>query len=204
MKWMMPCRGRWAIIEKSIYNFSSMCEVNSKILPILLIFSILTGQVVIRCAHTHASCGDSGDSLAHVHIGTDCHDHHHGHGHHGHGHGHHHGSSDANDRCGTKGDGEQCHDDQGSKPDRQHSPEPNAVVNEFDIQPHDCNAVYINEDSHTVTLSQIDLTNFVAVMCFFPDIVKGPCSQSLHWQFHSSQALPGLPPVFLQTKRILL
>ena len=187
--------------------------MNSKILPILLIFSILTGQVVIRCAHTHASCGDSGDSLAHVHIGADCHDHHH------HGHDsenrHDHRYSDADDRhdgncdtsdglCQKTGNGEHCHDGQVSNADHQHSPAPNAIVNECDIQPHDCNAVYINEDSHTVTLSQIDLTNLVAVMCFFPDIVKGPCNQRLQWQYHSSQALPGLPPVFLQTKRILL
>ena len=203
MKWLMPCRRRWAIIEQSFCNFSIVCEVNSKVLPILLIFSILTGQVVIRCAHTHASCGDSGDSLAHVHIGADCHDHHH-HGHHHNGHGHDHGYSDANDRCGTKGDGENCHDGQDSSPDHQHSPAPNAIVNECEMQPHDCNAVYINEDSHTVRLSQIDLMQFVAVMYFFPDIVKGPCNQSLQWQIHSSQALPGLLPVFLQTKRILL
>ena len=175
--------------------------MNRKIVHILLIFSIVATQVVIRCAHTHAGCGEDGESLAHIHIGADCHEH---------GHSHEHIESNVIENPSVDHNHDHlrfCHQIQDyseSNSNHQHLPGLVLDVDENDIQPHDCSAIYFNEDSHTGTLSQNVLVLLVTAMYYCPDYCLSSDTHGTHRPNRQSKAIPGQLPVFLQTSRILV
>ena len=187
--------------------------MNRKIVHILLIFSIVATQVVIRCAHTHASCGEDGESLAHVHIGAECHGHVHSHEH---GHSRDHVNNHRHVRVNAI-ENQSVDDNHENQNYYHHEQEYNESnfhyqylpklvldVDENDIQPHDCSAIYFNEDCHTATLSQNVSVLLVVAVLNCPNFYLLPETHCTHRPITLSKAIPGQLPVFLQTSRILV